>query len=145
MTLKPRERQQAWAEIEEFMTSFPHRVNRIYQYAEMIGFPAGDDGRSGNAVSDRTANLAVKLASGRIEDPSVEVARKLDKWLITLRNETRHLDHEIRRCEPEKKVEIRDLDRCEICDKPRSITKAMVLGKCRTCYDKTRYDMIKRK
>ncbi len=136
--MKPRERQKVWAEIEDFMNSFPNKVNVIYHYAELIGFPSGGDGsRSSNTVSDRTGTIATNLASYKFDDPSVEVAQKLDKWLYRLQAEIRHLEHEIQRCQPERPLA--DLDKCEKCNKPRSLKNDMILGLCRKCYDQKKY------
>lgn len=141
--MRSRERQTAWREIEDFMKTFPHRVNEIYHFADLFGYPSGDGGRS-NSISDRTGTIATNHASGRYDDPSIMVAKKLDKWLQKTLGEIRHLDSEMRRCEPEDGFKIEDLDQCEDCGKPRSITRDMVLGKCRSCYNKQNYQQRKK-
>jgi hypothetical protein len=126
------------------MTSFPRRATKVYHFAELIGYPSGGGGQT-SGVSDRTGTIATNIASGRSDDPSVFVARKLDKWLERTLGEIRHLDSEMRKCEAEEGFKVEDLDKCEICKRPRAITHEMILGKCRSCYNKEYRDSRKGK
>lgn len=120
-------------------------ISIVYHYASMYGFPRGADQIGGSGISDRTANLALNLATNHADDPAVIAAKELDGWLLRLQKLARDGEFTVRKAQPQHQIDAGSLDICTECQTPKfAQDDRFVLGLCRKCYDKSRYKSAKK-
>lgn len=119
---------------------FERRVNVVFHYADQVGYPTNSMPASHSAqVSDRTAQLAISLASGHSDDPAVFAARKLESQMQKLQKLLLEMVLTIDSVEPQRPIPIELQVVClAVGCGVTKLQEPLIKGYCRKHYQKER-------
>ena len=138
--MKNTDRRKLWLSVRDMIDEFERRVNVVFHYADQVGYPTNSmAGGQSTQVSDRTARIAISLASGHSDDPAVFAARRLESQMQKLQKLLLEMVLTIDSVEPQRPIPIELQVVClEVGCGVTKLQEPLIKGYCRKHYQKER-------